>query len=161
MHSLAQCCMCLLALLCFYPVSQSADVSLCTSRSEGLGSCHNVHGQVFIFRSNSLAMYWHRVNQERWCSWLEEVVTAFLQKLQELGANTRTSWFVSVSVWVLCQSGDTLSWLCVTRIAPLIAVWYKCWTTDCPGCVYSVVRNSSRGCGTPICLLSLVSDTHI
>jgi hypothetical protein len=31
-------------------------------------------------------MYWRRVNQEKWCSLLEEVVTAFLQKLQELGA---------------------------------------------------------------------------
>jgi len=31
-HSVAQCCMCHLALVCFYPVSQSADISLGTSR---------------------------------------------------------------------------------------------------------------------------------
>ena len=44
-----------------------------------------------------------------------------------------------LSVWVLCQPGDTLSWLFVTRIAPLIAGWCKCWTTDCPGRVYFCV----------------------
>jgi len=31
----------------------------------------------------------------------------------------------------------------------------------CTSASYSVVQNSSRGCGTPIILLSLDSDTHI
>jgi len=61
-------------------------ISVCAQAvSKALGTCHNVRGQVFIFRSNIFALYWDRVNQERWCSWVEEVVTAFLQKLQELG----------------------------------------------------------------------------
>ena len=47
--------------------------------------------------------------------------------------------FVSVSVWVVCQPGDTQAWLCVTRIALLIAGWYKCWTSDCPCRVYFCV----------------------
>jgi len=64
-HSVAQCCMCHLALVCFYPLSQSADISLCTSKIEALGSCHNIRRLGFIFRSNSLAIYWHRVNKQR------------------------------------------------------------------------------------------------
>jgi len=53
--------------------------------------------------------------------------------------NTRTSGFLNVGVWVLCQPADTLSWLWVTRIALLVAGLYKCWTTDSLGPVYFCV----------------------
>ena len=54
---------------------QGPLISVCVQAgSEPLRSCHSVHGQVFILRLKIFAMYWGRVNQKRWCSWVEEVV---------------------------------------------------------------------------------------
>ena len=47
MHSVAQCCMCHLASICFYPVSHSADISLCTNRIRRLRLLLHCSGSSF------------------------------------------------------------------------------------------------------------------
>jgi len=54
---------------------QGPLISVCVQAgSEALRSCHSVHGQVFILKLNIFAMYWERVDQQRWWSCVEEVV---------------------------------------------------------------------------------------
>jgi hypothetical protein len=158
--------MCNLTLVCFYTVSKSADISLCTSRIRGLR----------LLSHCSWSGFHRQVIQH--CDVLPSCEPA---EMVQLGGGSG-----------YCISADTAGIRYTTHGPPnllvLVFKYCACLVVHCHGslshelhCIllgdintepltlpvvcnsasYSVVQNSSRGCGTPIILLSLDSDTHI
>ena len=120
-HSVAQCCMCYLAQVCFHPVSQSADISLCTSRIRSLRLLSQCWSSSFHLQVKQL---------------VDVLVSCELGEMVQLGGgsgyyiSTETAGikcttygppYLLVLVLEYCAILATLSGLCVTRIALLIA----------------------------------------
>ena len=158
--------MCHLASECYYAVSQSADISLCTSRIRSLKLLSHCSWSGF-----------HRQIIQH-CDVLTSCEPA---EMVQLGGGSG-----------YCISAETAGIRCTTHGPPnllvLVFKYCACLVVHCHGSLshelqclllgyinvepltlpvvctsvsYSVVQNSSRGCGTPIILLSLDSYTHI